>query len=188
MNVKDFWDKAISYNQYLTETKEIVANPKTDEQKDFLEYYKLGVQRMDRMAHVYKPNEDQVKRFAKKHFKGKILIISEGWCGDASQVLPVVVKFFEQYEIRISYRDQEPSLIGDFLTNGAKSIPVVLFLDNNYKVISHWGPRPKYGMELLAKHKANPEKYTNDDFHNDVQVYYAKNKGLDTIEEILEKI
>lgn len=188
MDIKKFWDNAVSYNEYLTQAGEILGNPKTEEQKNFHDYYKLGIQRMERMSEKYIPNEKQVEELAQKKFRGKILIISEAWCGDASQVLPVVVKFFEQFEVRISYRDQEPSLIDDFLTNGSKSIPVVIFLDENYNAINHWGPRPKYGQELLDKHKANPTEFTKDQFYNDLQVYYAKNRGFDTIEELLALI
>ncbi len=60
------------------------------------------------------------KHLRKKNFRGRILIISEAWCGDASQAIPVVVKFFEQYEVRITYRDQEPSLIDDFFNKWRK--------------------------------------------------------------------
>lgn len=188
MEIKKFWDEAISYHEYLRKAKELLANPKGEIAEDYLEYYKLGVRRMERVEKTYFPDDEQVKALAQKGFEGKILIISEAWCGDASQIIPVVSKFFSQFELRISYRDQEPSLIDHFLTNGAKSIPILVFLNKDLEVLTSWGPRPQYGMELLAKHKANPEAYTSDQFHNDLQVYYAKNKGKDIIAEILEKL
>ena len=138
------------------------------------------------MYEKYIPEESQVRALAQKKFNGKILIISEPWCGDASQVVPVVVKFFEQFDVRITYRDQEPSLIDDFLTQNAKSIPVVIFLDEDFQVIGSWGPRPEYGKLLLQRHKAEPQLYSIEQFHNDLQVYYAKNRGLDTIQELLD--
>jgi hypothetical protein len=91
--------------------------------------------------------------------------------------------------MRITYRDQEPSLINNYLTNGkSRSIPIVLFLDNNFKVANHWGPRPEFGLDLFKKHRAHPDTYNEDQSHNDMQVYYAKNKGMDTIKEILKLI
>jgi hypothetical protein len=74
------------------------------------------------------------------------------------------------------------------LTNGAKSIPVVIILDETFEVLNVWGARPQYGKELLEIYKQNPETYSKEQFHNDLQVYYAKNKGYDTIKEILEMI
>lgn len=186
MDIKKFWDNAISFDQYLRQGQEIVDNPKTQQQKQYLEYYKLGMQRMHRMTKTYAPDAGQQKELATKNFYGKILIISEQWCGDASAIVPVIHKFFENNELRITYRDQEPSLINDYLTNGtSRSIPIVLFLDENFKVIAHWGPRPEYGHQLFLKHKSNPDAYNDEAFHNDMQVYYAKNKGFDTIKETL---
>jgi len=188
MDIKQYWDNAVSYTEYLRDAGERLGNPKDTQEADYAEYYRLGIQRMNRMTEKYLPNSEQVEEFAGKNFKGKILIISESWCGDASQVIPVVVKFFEQFEIKISYRDQEPSLIDSYLTNGGKSIPIVIFLDEELNEIAHWGPRPKHGTELLNKHKANPEEFTKDQFYVELQTYYAKNRGFDTIEELLELI
>lgn len=186
IDFKKYWEEAVSYTEYLREAGERLGNPKTPQDAEFAEYYKLGIQRMSRMQEKYIPLEEQVETLANKKFRGKILIISEAWCGDASQVVPVVVKFFEQFEVKITYRDQEPSLIDNFLTNGGKSIPVVIFLDENLNYINHWGPRPKFGAELLEKHKANPETFPREDFYVELQTYYAKNRGKDTIEELLQ--
>lgn len=187
--MKQYWDKAISFEEYLKNTEEIVAKNEaelTNEQKEMLEYYKLGVQRMNRMLKVYSPDAEQLAKLKEKNFKGKILIISEGWCGDAGQTVPAVSLFFKGHnEVRIAYRDENPDLIDQFLTNGMRSIPIIIILDENDNVITHWGPRPAYGNELLKKFKADSENYTKEQFHNDLQVYYSKNRGKDTIEEIL---
>jgi len=186
MDIKQYWENAVSYTEYLRDAGERLGNPKDTQEADYAEYYRLGIQRMNRMTEKYLPNSEQVETLAKKKFNGKILIISESWCGDASQVIPVVVKFFEQFEVRITYRDQEPSLIDSYLTHGGKSIPIVIFLDEEFNEIAHWGPRPKHGTELLEKHKENPEEFTKDQFYVELQTYYAKNRGFDTIEELLE--
>jgi len=188
MEIKKFWDNGVSYQDYLSNAAERLEHPQTDEDKDYEEYYKLGIQRMNRMNEKFHPNEQQLERLAQKKFDGKILIISEAWCGDASQVIPVGVKIFEQFDVRITYRDQEPSLIDSFLTDGGKSIPIVIFLDENLNYINHWGPRPKHGKELLEKYKANPETMSKDDFYVELQTYYAKNRGKDTVEELLQLI
>lgn len=186
MDIKNYWDNAVSYTEYLRDAGERLGNPKTTHEAEYAEYYRLGIQRMNRMWEKYIPNSDQVKKLANKNFNGKILIISEPWCGDASQVLPVVVKFFEQFEVRITYRDQDPSLIDSYLTNGGKSIPIVIFMDENFNELAHWGPRPQHGRELLEKHKADPELFPKEKFYVELQTYYAKNRGFDTIEELLE--
>ena len=190
-NVKNYWKKGISYEQYLkdcSEKIESLGKSDTPHDKTFLHYYELGLTRMQRVGKTYKPDPKQVSAFKTQNFNGKFLVISEGWCGDAAMILPVIHQFFSKNELKIVYRDENEELIQKYLTNGGKAIPIVLILDQNENVLNHWGPRPKYGMELLASHKENPEIYTAEDFHNDLQIYYTKNKGFDIIEELLLKI
>jgi len=188
MSIKKFWNEAVSYEEYIKEANKRIKHPKDQQDIDYKFYYELGLQRMNRMTEKYVPNQEQLLALQEKNFNGKILIISEPWCGDASQSIPVIFKFFSKNEVKITYSNQEPSLIDNYLTEGNKSIPVVIFLDENFNEIAHWGPRPKYGKELLDKYKANPDIYPKETFYNDLQVYYAKNKGYDTINELLELI
>ncbi len=48
---------------------------------------------MNRMLKVFKPTDEDFKTLEAKKFNGKILIISEPWCGDASQLVPVLARF-----------------------------------------------------------------------------------------------
>ena len=143
---------------------------------------------MNRTLKTFKIDEEQLNVLKSKNFNGKILIISEPWCGDASATVPAVTKFFEaaSIEVKIFLKDSDTSLIEQFLTNGTQSIPKILILDENFEVKNVWGPRPKFGNDLLKKFKENPETYPREEFYNDLQVYYAKNRGKDAITELLE--
>mgnify|MGYP001497849976 CR=1 FL=1 len=188
-NLQNYWQKAISFDEYLKISEER-ANDNPDKNDEHQEYYELGLQRMNRILKTFKVDDSQLETLKSKNFNGKILMISEPWCGDASATVPAVSKFFEAAgnEVKIFLRDSDLSLIDQFLTNGTQSIPIVIILDQNFNVINHWGPRPKHGMELLRKFKENPEAYPREEFYNDLQVYYAKNRGKDAIQEILELI
>ncbi len=186
--MKKYFEKSIKFEDYLAETESRIENPV--EGDDHQEYYELGLQRMNRALKTFKVNNDQLELLKAKNFNGKILIISEPWCGDASATVPTVNEFFTAANVdtKIFLKDSDHSLIEQFLTNGTQSIPKVLILNEDSSVRNVWGPRPKYGLELLKKFKDNPEVYTREEFHNDLQVYYAKNKGVDAIGEILELI
>lgn len=185
--MENYWEKAISFEEYVQIGRQRLENPATQQEIDYKHYYELGLQRIDRTLKKYAAAEEQLEELAGKNFDGKILIISEVWCGDASSTVPALVKFFEgKNEVRIFLRDSDKSLINQFLTNGTESIPKVVILNKDFSVKSSWGPRPKYGRELLAKFKADPENYTRDRFYNDLQLYYAKNRGKDAVQEILE--
>ncbi|WP_018675120.1 thioredoxin family protein [Riemerella columbina] len=186
MNVKQYWDESISFETYLKEVEQTIQTPKTDEEKEKQPFYELAMQRMQRVLKTFKVDEATAEALAAKDFKGKILVISEGWCGDASQIVPVVAQLFEgKNEVQIFYRDKDTALIDAFLTNGSRSIPKVLILNEDYEVVQDWGPRPQHGLALFQKFKDNPEAYPKEQFYNDIQVYYAKNKGKDIVAELL---
>jgi len=185
--MKNYWDQGISFEEYIRIGSERLQNPSNQQEIDYRPYYQLGLQRMERTLKKYIPDEEQLAELVSKNFDGKILMISEVWCGDASATVPAVVKFFEgRNEVKIFLRDSDKSLISQFLTNGTESIPKVIILDKDLHVKNSWGPRPKFGRELLLRYKADPEKYTKDQFYNDLQLYYAKNRGKDAVQEILE--
>ncbi|ROI00712.1 thioredoxin family protein [Chryseobacterium daecheongense] len=185
--MKNYWDKAITFEEYIQIAKQRLETPSNQQEADYKQYYELGLQRIDRTLKKYVPDEEQLNLLNAKNFDGKILIISEAWCGDASATVPALVKFFEgRNEVKIFLRDSDTSLINQFLTDGTQSIPKVLILDNDFNVKNSWGPRPKFGKELLMKFKADPEAYPREQFYNDLQIYYAKNRGKDAIQEIVE--
>ncbi|MBC7556567.1 MAG: thioredoxin family protein [Chryseobacterium sp.] len=184
--MEEYWDKAVSYETYKKNAEERILNPANDEEGEKKGYYELGLQRMHRMEKVFKPSAEDLESLESKNFEGKILIITEAWCGDASQAVPVIDAFFkDKNEVKIFYRDSDHSLIDQFLTNGAQGIPIVILLNEDFSVKNSWGPRPKYGKELLKKFKENPETYSREAFYSDLQVYYSKNRGKDTLDEIL---
>jgi len=185
-NLQNYWLDALTFDEYMQEATER-ANNNSIENDPYQEYYELGLQRMNRTLKTFKLDAEQLQRAEAKNFTGKILIISEPWCGDASATVPAVSKFFEATgnKVRVFLRDRDTSLIDQFLTNGTQSIPKVIVLDENFNVVANWGPRPQFGNDLLKKLKENPETYPREEFYNDLQVYYSRNKGKDAIEEII---
>ena len=187
--MEKYWQNAITFNEYMLLAEQRLNN-NPDKNDDHQEYYELGLQRMHRTLKKFSPDEEQLQELKKKNFQGKILIISEPWCGDASATVPAVSKFFEAagIESKVFLRDSDHSLIDQFLTNGTQSIPKILILDNEWQVKNVWGPRPEFGTALLKKFKQDEIAYPRETFYNDLQVYYAKNRGKDTIAEIINLI
>ena len=88
-----YWQNSITFDAYIKETERRIAVQ--DPEDDHNEYYELGLQRMNRTLKTFKIDEEQLNVLKSKNFNGKILIISEPWCGDASATVPAVTKFFE---------------------------------------------------------------------------------------------
>ena len=56
-------------------------------------------------------------------------------------------------EVRVVYRDQTLELMDRYLTNGGRSIPVYLLVNQHGEVISQWGPRAPKLQEYILKLK-----------------------------------
>lgn len=119
------------------------------------------------------------------------LIITEPWCGDSAQNLPVLLRLAElapNIEVRIALRDQDTSLIDRFLTNGARSIPkLVAFDPATEKILFQWGPRPQAAHDLVLANKTKPEReqLSKDALAEALHRWYHENAGSDVQRELL---
>ena len=117
--------------------------------------------------------------------KRKLLVIAEDWCGDASNTVPVIAKLVDQapgLELRVIMRDANPEVMDQYLTNGSRSIPIVIALDESFEEIGHWGPRP---TELQAWVMANRGSVPKAELYPQVRKWYARDRGETTIKEVL---
>ena len=72
----------------------------------------------------------------------------------------------------------------EFLTNGGRSIPKVIILDEEKNVVDTWGPRPTVATKMVKDYKeANGS--LDADFKKDLQVWYNKDKGINVQEDIV---
>jgi len=116
----------------------------------------------------------------------KLVALSEDWCGDAVNTLPVVARLAEAagWDLRVLSRDDNPDLMESHLTNGrSRSIPVVIVYDEQFREVGWWGPRPsELQTWVLSEGLAmpSPERYKV------VRRWYAQDKGRTTLAELLE--
>ncbi len=90
-------------------------------------------------------------------------------------------------QLRIVSRDLFPELIEEFATNGSKSIPKLIVLDNDKLngVITTWGPRPEPAQQIMLNWKANKDSITWEEFEKSLHMWYTNDKGATTIKELL---
>ena len=88
------------------------------------------------------------------------LVITEGWCGDAAQNIPVIAKIAENapnIELRLILRDEHPEVMDAYLTNQARSIPKLICVrKNDLEEVGLWGPRPEPFQRAVMEYKENP--------------------------------
>jgi len=115
-----------------------------------------------------------------------LVALSEDWCGDAVNTLPVIARLSEGagWDLRVLSRDGNSDLMDAHLTNGrSRSIPVVIVYDERFGEIGWWGPRPgEIQAWVLGEGLAipSPERY------KEVRRWYAKDRGRSTLRELLD--
>jgi Thioredoxin len=118
----------------------------------------------------------------------KLLVITEDWCGDASNTVPVMARVAEvlpHIQIRLVKRDEVPELMDAFLTNGSRSIPIAIVLRPDWTVAGAWGPRPAELQEFVLREKSAGERPV-DDIYRDVRRWYARDRGETTIRDLFD--
>lgn len=191
MNLLSYLEKGLSYAGYLKKIEEQWYEiKKSGDPKGYAKYYSINLKRMERLDKTFMLTGLQKEKLNQINSDFQLLIITEGWCGDAAQIMPVVNVMMNEMgvEQKIVFRDENPELMNAYLTDGSKSIPVLIGVDNAGNELFRFGPRPKYGMTLLKRHKENPEVYTDDVFHKDLQIWYNLDKGQSIFEEFIKKM
>jgi len=175
-------DKSISFQQFYQLTEDLVKNKDTtgsDKSIDMVNYTKLNFARMKRILKTTPISEDVTDTVDCLSDKLIWIVLVESWCGDAVQNLPVFAKIAEKnsnIDLRILLRDDNPQVMDQYLTNGGKSIPKLICLDENLKELGTWGPRPLFLQDWLYENKANP-KMEMSKLKEQFQIWYTKDKG-----------
>ncbi len=115
----------------------------------------------------------------------RLLVIAEDWCGDASNTIPILAKLVDAtpgLELRIIRRDEHAEVMDRYLTNGSRSIPVVIALDEAFSELGHWGPRPTVLQDWVM---ANRGSIPKTELYPQVRTWYARDRGESTLREVL---
>jgi Thioredoxin len=87
----------------------------------------------------------------------KVLALAEDWCGDVVANLPILGRLAREsgkLDLRVLLRDQEPGtqVMDEHLNQGQfRSIPVFVFLDDDFRELGVWIERPKSVTSLRAE-------------------------------------
>ena len=180
------------YLEYRKLVSDLLLENKStgNEQSDDLTHYStLNETRMNRLDKTMKITDENTLKLKSLKKEYIWLVISEGWCGDAAQLLPVVNKMASEsgkIELRIVLRDENEDLMNLFLTNKSKSIPIVIIVDKQTgELMGHWGPRPKAAITLIQDYKKE-FGVVDETAKTNLQLWYLHDKGLSTQQEIID--
>ncbi|MDA0327471.1 MAG: thioredoxin family protein [Gemmatimonadetes bacterium] len=114
-----------------------------------------------------------------------LVALSEDWCGDAVNTLPVVARLADEagWDLRVLGRDENPDMMEGHLTNGrSRSIPIVIVFDKDFNEVGWWGPRPS---EIQAWVMGEGLAISSPERYKVIRRWYAKDRGRTTLSELL---
>jgi len=132
--------------------------------------------------------EEYLRRVAAVAGIWHLLVLSEDWCGDAVNTVPVVAKLVAlspNLELRVLPRDENLDLMDAHLTGTARSIPIVILLDEEYRERAWWGPRPTALQNSVSGEWRLLEKSSR---YREARTWYARDRGRTTLDEVVSMI
>lgn len=192
--VTESWNRGVSYDTYAAYTEQLVADGKTSlpeaDNEALVKYTRLNWKRLLRVGKTVAVLESLLDLLQLQKHSQRWLVITEPWCGDAAQSVPVLNLLADNtpmIDLRVVQRDQHLPLMDSFLTNGGRSIPKLIILNNKFEVLADWGPRPQPVQQMVMDYKDRPEpKPPYSVFIEQVQQWYNKDRSMTIQHEILE--
>ncbi|MBS1518994.1 MAG: thioredoxin family protein [Bacteroidetes bacterium] len=179
---KELTENAFTYDEYKDLVNKLVAENKTsgnNQSEKYIYFTKLNIERVKRIEKTTILSDELKEQLDKISEPLIFLVIAEAWCGDVSQNIPplkLISEYNPNLEVRIIFRDENPEIMDQFLTNGSRSIPVFILLKkDNYDVLGVWGPRPEPAQQIMIDSKKEPD-YSHDEATKKIQLWYAKDR------------
>jgi len=154
---------------------------------EYLHYVKMNLTRSNRLTRKGRmlPKLEELIRNIDRDMHW--VLITEPWCGDAAHCHPFIARYAalnDHITLEIRNRDAPDSEIDNYLTNGGKSIPMLIVRDATHQDLFTWGPRPKDTQEMYLDLKSKAVEWP--EILKELQLWYNKNKGVMMQEELYE--
>ena len=197
----DLIASALTYEQYVQlSTDRLAQGLSTSDDPHYntpeiLGYVKLNLHRMSRLNKLMGVIPELQSAVAQVPEPWMWLVLTESWCGDAAQSVPVLQRIADEspnIEVRFMLRDQYPAIMNAYLTNSGKSIPKLICLRTGdltsptLREIGTWGPRPA-GLQTLMD-DWRTEKLTLADAVERAQRWYNDDRTQAVQHELLQLV
>lgn len=177
------WNEYFEFHEELVNTKKTTGPNQSD---DMLHYTALNFQRSKRLNKHFEIPEI-IKATISDLKPQKWILITEPWCGDAAQSVPIIAAIAKQnpgIDLKIVLRDENLELMDEFLTNGSRSIPKLIIADvETNNVVASWGPRPESLQNQFLSMRENKTSF--DELKLFIQNWYNKDKGESILSEVI---
>ena len=185
-------EDAISYDAYFALLEAAAAGPPMYDTESRNFFTRLNHQRMKRLDATLELIDELAELGSRIPCRMTWLVLTEGWCGDAAQVLPalnLLARRFENLDLGVLFRDRNPKLMDAFLTDGARSIPKVIMVDRDtLEVKGSWGPRPRPAQDLFRLYREGGSGMDKDTYQRELQKWYLRDRARHIQRELVEML
>lgn len=185
-------EKSYSYEEFMQLMDKLLIQKSTtgaEKTESRINYTALNHRRMNRLNKTLIIPSKIMETVVAYKREVLWLVLTESWCGDAAQSLPVINKMAslnKSIDLRITLRDENLELMDEFLTEGSRSIPKLIVTDKDSgEVLATWGPRPAIAGVMAAEYKQVHGSLTPE-FKEELQLWYTRDKGLNIMEDVVK--
>ncbi len=186
-------DVAMSYSNYLSLIDDLLLQGKTtgeEQSSAHVEKAPLNRQRIKRLDKTAIISEELKSIVDQLPIPISFIILTEGWCGDASQSIPYIHKMVGESKGKLNdfylLRDENLELMNQFLTDGSKAIPkLIAFHSETGDFLFSWGPRPAEIQNWYMNLKKDTS-LSKEDLSLQLHQYYTNDKGQKLQEDFVE--
>ncbi|HUH26058.1 MAG TPA: thioredoxin family protein [Flavobacterium sp.] len=185
-------ENSMSYEAYLKLIDELIVEKRSTGQEqnemltDFTKLNRARMKRLDKTQELLPELLEAVKNVKEKQIW---LVLTESWCGDAAQCVPVFNKMANEnplIDLRLVLRDDNDVLMQKYLTNGGRSIPKLIVVSEDLeRELFNWGPRSE-AAQVVVKQLLEEHGGFNEKVKEAIQVWYNQDKGISMQKELIE--
>ncbi len=113
-------NSGMSYEEYKKLFADEIANPPAVDEKNNYDIKKLNLSRSARVEKQFVPSDELIEALNKISAPQLWIVLTESWCGDSAQNLPIIAKISELSKnvgLQILLRDSNPEIMDQYLTN-----------------------------------------------------------------------
>jgi len=192
MNYHDILNKSMPYSTYRQLISDLLLQNKTtgpDQSESMVEYARVNLHRIKRLEKTIKIDAELDNKLKEIETTQTVIAITEGWCGDAAQNLPLfdlISQKYDQIKLYAVLRDENPEIMDDYLSNGARAIPKIIWFNSSLEEKFTWGPRPAAAQELINACKLQGK--SKEEWSVDLHTWYSKDLTQSAQKELLSLI
>lgn len=189
MSAQEILNKSIPYSSYRILLNDLFLQNKTtgpDQSEKMIEYARVNLHRMKRLEKTIQISSDLENKLKEIVTDQHVIAITEGWCGDAAQNLPlfdIISQKHKHIKLWVVLRDENPEIMDKYLTNGARAIPKIIWFDSVFDEKFTWGPRPAAAQALINEAKLQGK--TKDEWSIELHTWYSKDLTQSTQKELV---